>query len=188
MIGKKIPDCTESFKDTTEFIKLSGELKNKQIKWDKETQDKKRKKFLRNLDNFGGKHVYKWQSFNEIKSTGSGVDPMVTNYAKCVVLTQEIYEQETSWVKVDQPYEFQQRYFTPKSKGHNVFYDKGRGRGRDNYHQSPFRGGSTHYLSNNGENPWRSIPSRGRGQQRGRGPKQGRRSEVSTHNRYTFTE
>lgn len=36
---KEIADRIEPFKDTAEFIALSGELKAKLIKWDKETQD-----------------------------------------------------------------------------------------------------------------------------------------------------
>ncbi|XP_077327470.1 uncharacterized protein LOC143961999 [Lithobates pipiens] len=50
----EIKHSIESFKDTPDFIRLSVELKDKMSKWDFEVQNKKKKKFIRDSDDFNG--------------------------------------------------------------------------------------------------------------------------------------
>lgn len=103
--------------------------------------------------------------------------PTVTNYAHPTLPIQDIvYEQEQPWGRGYPPYEVNKGYFTPKHKGHRDNTTRGRGRG--NYHQSPFRGGPIQNTSCNSEAPWRMGPNRGRGDQQVRG------GPVSTSNRF----
>lgn len=52
----------EPHKDSEEFLRLSGELKQKLAKWDSETQAKKKKKFLRDLKDYNEGVIFKWQA------------------------------------------------------------------------------------------------------------------------------
>lgn len=52
----------ESHKESEEFLRLSAELKNKLVKWDYETQNKKKKKYIRDLEDFRKGNIYKWQN------------------------------------------------------------------------------------------------------------------------------
>lgn len=57
---KDITTSLEPLKDSGEFLKLSGELKNKLTKWDFEIQNKKKKKCIRDLKDFSEGNIYKW--------------------------------------------------------------------------------------------------------------------------------
>lgn len=66
----------EPFKESEEFLRLSTELKNRLIKWDTETQNKKNKKFIRDLDDFGKNNVFKWQvTTPDVASTQIHLNP-----------------------------------------------------------------------------------------------------------------
>lgn len=65
----------ESHKKHSEFSKLSGELKNKLVKWYKNAQNKKKGKFIRDLGDFSWKAVSNgrlmWVHLNRHKSLSS---------------------------------------------------------------------------------------------------------------------
>lgn len=68
----------------------------------------------------------------------------------------------------------------PKTRGRNCT----KPRGRVNRYQTPSRGSYSHYPSAQDDASWRPVPSRGRGQQRGRGYHQPRSAPVPTYNSY----
>lgn len=143
---KEITDRIESSKNTTKCIQLSGELKNKLVKWDKETQDKKVKKFLRDLNDFGGQQVFKWQSLNVMR-TDTALVSMETNGVEPGILPQVHSEGVTPWVAPVPPPDNQNRNFKPKTRGRNFNKPRSKGQCRGNHHQTPNRGGYTHYQS-----------------------------------------
>lgn len=58
----ELKSSIESHKESEEFLRLAAELKNKLVKWDYETQNKKKKKYIRDFEDFGKGNIYKWQS------------------------------------------------------------------------------------------------------------------------------
>lgn len=77
MLNKQIADLKikmEPLQNATDFTRLSGELKNKMIKWDKEIQDKKKNKYIRDSGDYMKGEVFKWQS--KLPAHDSGSDNM----------------------------------------------------------------------------------------------------------------
>ncbi|WP_227643931.1 hypothetical protein, partial [Klebsiella pneumoniae] len=58
----EIKATIEPSKDTPEFLTLSRELRNKLTKWDKESSNKKKEKFIRDTGDYARKEVFRWQS------------------------------------------------------------------------------------------------------------------------------
>lgn len=76
MLNKQIGDLKtkmEPLQNAIDFTRLSGELKNKMIKWDREIQDKKKKKSKYNRDSgdYTKGEVFKWQSKLPAQDTGT---------------------------------------------------------------------------------------------------------------------
>lgn len=58
----ELKSLLEPLQNSPDFLRLSGELKNKMVKWDTEVQEKKRNKFIRDSGDFSRGEVFKWQS------------------------------------------------------------------------------------------------------------------------------
>lgn len=134
---KEITVCIEVHKDSTEFLQLSGELKYKLLKWDKETQDKKWKKFLRDLNDFDGKQVFKWQSFDMSQPVCSeGLFKDTTNLAPSVP-TDGYRTQDASVTIPNQSHDTPIRSNIPRRRGHGAPRSRGQSQGRGNHHPYP---------------------------------------------------
>lgn len=83
MLYKQITELKskiEPLQESPDFSKLSGELKNKMVKWDKEVQDKKKNKYIRDSGNYSRGEVFKWQSKVHIsESVPSHIPTQVTS-------------------------------------------------------------------------------------------------------------
>lgn len=114
---KAIIDLIEPSKESPEFIRLSGELKTKLIRWDKESQDKKRKKFLRDLSDFGSHQVFKWQSLIATQADPPQSVSMDTSDLPLDESTQATQGPSRTWASVVESHVTPTRINTPKTRG-----------------------------------------------------------------------
>lgn len=73
---RDITNNLEPLKDSEEFLKLSGDLDNKLFKWDLEIQNKNKNKFIRDLDDFSGGHIFKWHNI-PVPASNTVVVPVI---------------------------------------------------------------------------------------------------------------
>ena len=181
---KEITDRIERHKDTSEFIRLSGELKNKLEKWDKETQEKKRKKFLRDVNDFGVPNVYKWQSLSSLSLAPTLSASMDTSEPPPPMLSQGSGINHGDGVSTRTPL----RPFSPLNRGGGPT----RGRGKNNKNKNT-RGKAGHQVGRLPQSPgpdsqaippWRTVSNRGNGQGGGRGGVPGGAPPLPTYNYY----
>lgn len=66
---KEIRDKMYPFRETPEYNKLMGELQKNMQKKDLENKNGKKKKYLRDLEDYQNKRVYRWQSTLENNNT-----------------------------------------------------------------------------------------------------------------------
>lgn len=67
---KEIRDKIYPLKETPEYIRLMGELQKNMQKKDLENKNGKKKKYIRDLEDYQNKRVYRWQSTLENSEMG----------------------------------------------------------------------------------------------------------------------
>lgn len=98
-----------------------------------------------------------------------GTAGMETNEVPTGVPFENNSGQEAPWINDTLPYYTQVRNPTLKNQGRGSTKHRRRGLGKGNQHQTPSRGGYAHYPATHNDASWRPAPSKGRGQQSGRG-------------------
>lgn len=136
----ELKSTMESHKESEEFLRLSAELKNKLQKWDYEIQNKKKKKFIRDLEDFGRGNVYKWQlKSGDGNNILSHPDLQATDYPNTPLPTpieEPVFSYEcTEYTDVGTPRDPNHYRVVSNKRGKNK---KGRGR-KDVVYDSPSR-------------------------------------------------
>ncbi|PIO13460.1 hypothetical protein AB205_0035140, partial [Aquarana catesbeiana] len=136
----ELKSSIESHKESEEFLRLSAELKNKLIKWDHETQNKKKKKYIRDADDFGKGIIYKWQTKSGDTSTNpSGFCPTTQEPPQTPLYNHQdegiVHYDQFDYTSTQTPSLSNQFKTVHNKRGKNK---KGRGTRRDVY-ESPFR-------------------------------------------------
>ena len=184
ILNSQINDITtilEPLKDSEEFLKLSGELKNKLVKWDSEIQNKKKKKFIRDWDDFTGVNsIFKWQSTSTTVTNDNvrlPVNPLINEVQN--LTPRAHFSNDVQHHPPPERYSSPQRnYFT---RGTNKRGKNKRGRGRGGSAPS----GSVHHppvYQPNSPTPWRDIRQHGDYRDSSHVT---RSHPISTYNRFT---
>ena len=183
---KAITDLIEPSKETSEFIRLSGELKTKLIRWDKESQDKKRKKFLRDYNDFSTNLVFKWQSLMATQADPPQSTSMDTMELPSSDSHQANQGPSTSWAGVVEAQGTPVRVTTPKTRGQGPSKSRGKGKGRNRggYPQPDMHPSQQQSSTHHDNPPWRPTSNRGGGHQRGKGGYPVGPPPLSTYNYY----
>lgn len=119
----------EPLQNSPDFSRLSGELKNEMMKWDKEIQEKKKNKYIRDSDDYSKGDVFKWQSRVQI------LEPVPTIVPTQFTSTRPLPGTPTTHSQSSKPQgAIPKSYVHPNNRGRG--HSSRGGNGRGNQHQN----------------------------------------------------